>query len=84
METINVELENEVIEALGRGRKIEAIKKLRALRGIGLKEAKQLVELYAVQNKLSCIPPVKAKSSNSLLILIILAIGCYFFYQQFS
>ena len=84
METINVELENEVIEALKRGRKIEAIKKLRALRGIGLKEAKQLVELYAMQNKLSSIPAAKAKSSNGLLILILLAIGCYFLYQQLT
>ncbi len=36
----------EVVAALERGQKIEAIKLLRELRGIGLKEAKEAVDLY--------------------------------------
>ncbi len=38
------QLPQEVVDALLKGRKIEAIKRLRAVRGLGLKEAKELVE----------------------------------------
>ena len=37
----------DVVDALRAGRKIEAIKRLRDHRGLGLKEAKQTVEAYA-------------------------------------
>ena len=37
-------LPDEVVNALLKGKKIEAIKRLRAARGLGLKEAKELVE----------------------------------------
>lgn len=40
------EMPHEVIEALERGRKIEAIKLLREGQGLGLKEAKEAVECY--------------------------------------
>lgn len=40
------EMPHEVVAALERGRKIEAIKLLRESRGLGLKEAKEAVELY--------------------------------------
>lgn len=39
-------LPHEVIAALERGQKIEAIKLLRELKGIGLKEAKEAVDHY--------------------------------------
>ena len=40
------EMPHEVIEALERGRKIEAIKLLRENQGLSLKEAKETVECY--------------------------------------
>lgn len=39
----------EVVEALDRGRKIEAIKLLRGATGLGLKEAKDMVEAFERQ-----------------------------------
>lgn len=40
------ELSNDVVNAIRSGRKIEAIKLLRAERGLGLKEAKELVDAF--------------------------------------
>lgn len=54
-----IELEAEVITAIENGKKVDAIKKLREIRGVGLKESKELVDLYSVQNK------PKNSSSNS-------------------
>jgi len=36
----------DVLEALGQGHKIEAVKRLRAAEGLGLREAKQRVEAH--------------------------------------
>lgn len=41
----------DVIEAIHANRKIEAIKRLREHRGIGLKEAKQAVDVYISDHK---------------------------------
>lgn len=40
-------LPEDVVAALVQGNKIEAIKRLRTARGMGLKEAKEAVEAYA-------------------------------------
>ena len=40
------QLPPEVVEALGRNEKIQAIKRLRELRGLGLKDAKELVDAF--------------------------------------
>lgn len=45
--TAEATLPLDVVDALRAGRKIEAIKRLRDHRGLGLKEAKQTVEAYA-------------------------------------
>lgn len=44
------EMPHEVVAALERGRKIEAIKLLRESRGLGLKEAKEAVECYVQEH----------------------------------
>lgn len=44
------ELPEDVVEALRANRKIEAIKLLRGHRGIGLKEAKDIVDGHAADN----------------------------------
>lgn len=81
---MNPELEPEVIEALQNGRKIEAIKKLRELRGTGLKESKELVELYCSQNHISAPSVQKINSGNGLILLIVFGIAAYFIYKNFS
>lgn len=45
-----MELPEDVLAAIHAGRKIDAIKLLREHRGIGLKEAKQVIEIYIAQN----------------------------------
>jgi len=75
----NTELEADVIAELNNGRKIEAIKKLRALRNIGLKEAKELVDNYvSLHPELDL--TVQRSGSSGFIVLIILAVAGYFFY----
>jgi ribosomal L7/L12-like protein len=75
----STELEPEVIAELNNGQKIEAIKKLRVLRNLGLKDAKELVDLY-----LSLHPEldvtVQRSGRSGFIVLIILAVAAYFFY----
>ena len=80
----NLELEPEVVEAIISGQKINAIKQLRELRGIDLKEAKELVDLYASQHKIRPPSVKKVNSNNGLIVSVIIAVLAYFFYQNFS
>lgn len=66
-----MQLEPEVIEELEQGRKITAIKILRAKRSIGLKEAKTLVESYLVQNPYLVVEKPKGMSGVIFLFVII-------------
>ncbi|MFA7350756.1 MAG: hypothetical protein WC009_08340 [Methylotenera sp.] len=50
MRVDNMMLSKEAIAALERGRLIEAIKHTRAATGMGLKESKEAVETYLLQN----------------------------------
>lgn len=52
MDPIIPHLSTEAIAALQAGSKIEAIKQVRVQQGVGLKEAKEIVELYIDQNPL--------------------------------
>lgn len=78
MENTKIELEAEVIAHLHSGRKVAAIKAVRTLRGIGLKDAKRLVELYAEQNQITTSNPTSSKSASGFFILILFSVGCYF------
>ncbi len=80
------DLPTDVIEAIRTNRKIDAIKRLREHRGIGLKEAKQEVEAYARENpQASALRPPKAESNFWRLILIaILTGGAYVAYRYFN
>ncbi|MDO9617389.1 MAG: ribosomal protein L7/L12 [Pseudomonas sp.] len=51
MTGLDQDLPAEVVAALERGQKIEAIKLLRELRGIGLKEAKDAVDDYTPERR---------------------------------
>lgn len=59
----NLENEPKVLAAISQGRVVEAIKLLRKSRGIGLKEAKTLVDDYRQANGLS--EPSSGLSSES-------------------
>ncbi len=77
MQTEKVVLEDEVVQQILAGRRVAAIKALRNIRGIGLKESKQLVDLYTMQNEIT----VKDRSSSSIsgyVIFALFAVGLYF------
>lgn len=59
-----MELPKNVLDALHRGQKIRAIKLLRAQRGIGLKEAKDIVDAYLANHDIRRHAPQKAVSKN--------------------
>lgn len=75
----NDELPPEVMQALRAGHKVEAIKRLRRARGIGLKEAKDAVD--AVSLSVAPHPPdtmtVRRDSRGGIakLFLLLLAVG---------
>ncbi len=77
-----IQLEAPVVAALTSRRKIEAIKLLREQRSIGLKEAKELVELYARQHNIAT--STNSGSPSAWVFLILLAISAYFSYQYFT
>lgn len=72
------ELSAEALSALHAGRKIEAIKLVREQHGLGLKEAKQSIDLYlAAHPEIATRPSSRAESGlgRLLLILLLFAIG---------
>ncbi len=77
----NIELEAEVIEEIRNGRKVSAIKKLRELRGIDLKEAKELVDLYNSKNNINHQVVRKPSSGGGIMLLIFFGVVCYMLYK---
>ena len=82
------ELPTEAIAALKRGSKIEAIKAIRVARGVGLKEAKEIVELHIDGNPAlrAQLAAANARSAGGLMRWIVLlgsvaAIAWYFLNQ---
>lgn len=82
-----IELEPEIIAALESGKKIDAIKKLRELRGLGLKESKELVDLYIDQNRsqssfsASSHPDASSGIGSKIGFILLLGAICYFIYK---
>ena len=81
---MNSELEPEVVAAIQNGQKIAAIKKLRELRGLGLKEAKEMVDSYCSKNNIATPSVQKLNSGNGLILLILIGVAGYFLYQFFG
>ena len=88
MNGVNHDLPSKAIAALEQGSKIEAIKSVRIARGVGLKEAKDIVEEFIERS-----PDIKhrmasanAESARNVLgwIILIAAIGAvaYYFLAQ--
>lgn len=79
--TDNFDNEPEVVSAIGAGNTIGAIKALRQSRGIGLKQAKELVDAYRDFHGIDNSASSSGKSSGlSLLVVVgLVAFGYYFF-----
>lgn len=86
MNDVNQDLPGEAIAALQRGSKIDAIKFVRIARGVGLKEAKEIVEQFLerspdVKNRMASANVESAKGGFRWLLLIAaIAVAAYFFY----
>ncbi|WP_051221518.1 ribosomal protein L7/L12 [Neptunomonas japonica] len=80
----HVEFEPEVLTALNAGRKIDAIKALRSLRGIGLKEAKELIDSYADAHKSEGKPIEVTESNFSVAKLLFVGLIIYLVYKFFN
>ena len=83
-----IELEAEVVEAINSGKKVNAIKILREMRGIGLKESKELVDLYSSQNKLHSSSTHSHSDTNSgtgvnVFFIMVFGVVCYFIYNVY-
>jgi len=72
---------DKVREAVTSGRKIEAIKLLRAETGMGLKEAKHAVE--ELERSLG-LPPAETGCSGPVVTLVGLAVAALIFYRYFA
>ena len=80
------DLPSDVVEAIKNGQKIEAIKRLRVATGIGLANAKVLVDagarLHGIQNHHPAMMH-DASGSNSLLTLFLMLLVAFGAYQYF-
>ncbi|MGI9290256.1 MAG: hypothetical protein ACR2QG_03145 [Gammaproteobacteria bacterium] len=82
---MNTELPEDVIAALQAGRKIEAIKLLRAQMGMDLKTSKEAVEAYAMTHPSGVPMAPQAESGIGRLILIAFLVGmAYSIYQALA
>ncbi len=76
---MKIQLDSEVIDAIEAGQKIQAIKVLRSQTGIGLKEAKNTVENYIVENGLT--EKYENNSLSGFSIIFIILVLAYVFYR---
>ena len=82
----DIEISDEVIVAIDAGRKIDAIKVLRERTGIGLADAKHLVDRLARERQGQCaVAPamVEEGSAGSMLrmtVIIAVILGAYFYF----
>ncbi len=86
MKKIETELPDDVIAELEAGRKIEAIKLLRAHEGVDLKQARELVDAYMKQHP--GVPAHQIPQTDSgigRIIILIIGVGAiYAIYKYFS
>ena len=81
---MTTELDAEVVSLLQQGKKIEAIKKLRELKTMGLKEAKEEVDAYCSENAISNASVTKVGSGNGFVYLLVLGLIAYLLFKQFG
>lgn len=82
---METELPEDVRAALHAGRKIDAIKLLRGHRGIGLKEARQIIEIYIAQNPdlITVNPSPEGIGLARIVLPAAIALLCYGLYDYF-
>ncbi|PKO50861.1 MAG: 50S ribosomal protein L7/L12 [Betaproteobacteria bacterium HGW-Betaproteobacteria-20] len=79
--TENQQLPLSAIDALKQGRKIEAIKLIRQLNGLGLKEAKDLIDDYLRSHpELQSQEKIKESSLSVVIIFLVLIFTAYWFF----
>jgi len=78
----NFEKEPDVVSAIKKGQTIDAIKKLRASRGIGLKEAKDSVDAYADAHHLSNQRSERSSLNLGWVLLVALALVGYYVFKN--
>jgi hypothetical protein len=86
MTEFDQDLPVEVIAALERGQKIEAIKLLRELKGIGLKEAKEAVDDYTPERQPGGVSVVQSGGHGGifwLLGLLVLGVAVAWLFGAF-
>lgn len=86
MAEFDQDLPAEVIAALERGQKIEAIKLLRELKGIGLKEAKEAVDDYTSERQPGNVSVVQSGGHGGifwLLGLLVLGVAVAWLFGAF-
>jgi len=87
MDDMDRALPGEAVSALERGSKIEAIKSVRIAHGVGLKEAKEIVERYIdrtprVKTSMAAANAETAKGAlRWIAITGVLALLAYYFYR---
>ena len=81
---MSTELEPEVVQFIISGRKVDAIKKLRELRGLGLKDSKELVDSYCSEHNVTVTQEPGKRSGGGLVFLILLGVLGYVSYNYFS
>lgn len=69
------DLDVSVVSALQAGRKVEAIKLLREERGIGLKEAKEIVDSYCEEHGLSSSSQASGGAGGLVLVGVLVVVG---------
>lgn len=72
-------LDDEAVAALEAGQKIQAIKIVRAKQGIGLKEAKQLVDAYISDN-----PHLQTAENSSFGRVVLMAFGVLLIFSVYK
>ncbi|MEJ2533654.1 MAG: ribosomal protein L7/L12 [Halioglobus sp.] len=79
------ELPDDVVVELEAGRKISAIKKLRTHRGIGLKDAKEIVDGYIEKHPTnSTLQPPRAETGIGRIVTLVIGVGLiYAIYKYF-
>lgn len=82
--SVNVEFEPEVLTALHAGRKVDAIKTLRSLRGIGLIEAKGLIDRYVDEHAAEGVSVQKSDCNVSVVKLLVVGLIIYVVYTFFK
>ncbi len=78
-----MQLEDSVVQQIEAGKKVSAIKELRQLRGIGLKEAKELVDQYEQKHDIQSFPSQKVSGVPLLpiIIVVIIAVAAYTYFS---